>query len=189
MVKIALALLLATVLTLPSMAREAFGSDEVRFDRDTVMEFEFVQSQGIYQSVFGVIEVQSGFKTPLLVENKPFDRVDTPGAKTSYIGTPGNAVTNPLAKFTFRANILYAFYLESTYKNKRISVLYSLDDQNPQGRQRLIFEGGLETLGNGGVRLRWDDGAPRSQEDFNDFIVQVGGFEACAVATGRTSPP
>jgi len=188
--------------TFPAQAQERFGNDGIQFDEDTIVEFEYVSSHGAYQSTFGVIDLDTGVKTPLIAEVKPSDTpedVTKPsdykknnGAGGDFEGTPGNAVPNPLAEFEFKANKRYAFYLESTYNGKPAGIFYSVDTQNSVRRQRARFEGSLSNLPNGGTLLRWDDTGTllvkpgREDTDFDDFIVRSGGNLACPFNT-RTS--
>lgn len=170
----------------PVQAAETFGNTGIQFDVETVVEFEFLESHGAYQSTFGVVNLDSGEKTPLLAEVKPSDSDDPiVNKRTDYLGTPGNAIPKPKAEFDFKAHQRYAFYLESTYQGRAAGLLFSTDALNPSGRQQVKFEGGLSELTNGGTVLRWDDTgsllvAPSQDDrDFNDFTVRAGGHQAC----------
>lgn len=187
----------------PVQAIEQFGNSGIEFDVDTIVEFQFVGSQGAYQSTFGVINLDTGEKIPLLYEVKPSDNpqnVNTPTdyrqsalrsstslsvSKPDFVGTGNNTVPQPLVDFEFKANTRYAFYLESNYNGRPAGILYSKDIQNPGNSQQVKFQGELSTLENGGVVLLWDDTGSvlvkPSQEDrdFNDFIVRAGGHLAC----------
>ena len=93
-------------------------------------------SGGAYQSTFGVIDLESCTrtsdgaiifdscqKTPLLSEVKPSDNYQSVYEPSTYkddfkesltydfLGTPGNAVPEPMAEFTFKAGKNYVFYL------------------------------------------------------------------------------
>lgn len=183
--------------TLSAQAQETFGNEGIQFDVDTIVEFEFVSSHGAYQSTFGVVDLDTGQKTPLVVEAKSsdipqdvtqpsnFQKNNGAGAGGDFEGSPGQAVPTPLTEFEFKANKRYAFYLESTYNGRPAGILYSTDTQNPTGTQKAQFEGGLSDLSNGGSLVRWDDtGAvlvkPGAQDtDFDDFVVRSGGNLAC----------
>ncbi len=180
-----------------AQAQEFFSNRGIQFEVDTIVEFEFVESHGAYQSTFGVINLDTGRKTPLISEIRPADRVQSverpsdyednfaSGKANDFLGTPGNAVPDPFAEFEFQANTRYAFYLESSYNNRPAGTLYSVDTQNPGGGQRVMFEGGLASLGSGGVLLRWDDTGSvlvRQEQqdlDFDDFIIRGGGHLDC----------
>jgi hypothetical protein len=181
----------------PAQAAEQFDNSGIRFDVDTVVEFQFVKSEGAYQSTFGVINLDTGEKTPLITEVKPSDNpqdVNTPtdysrsSSKPDFPGTPGNTVPQPLPEFAFKANTRYAFYLESTYNGRPAGILYSTNAQNPGGNQQVKFQGGISALGNAGTVILWDDTGsvlvrPREEDrDFNDFIVRAGGHLACPYA-------
>lgn len=181
-----------------AQAQESFDNTSVQFETDTVVEFEFLESNGVYQSTFGVINLATGERTPLISEAKPSD-VDQPvnvpsdyesdiglEDRDDFIGTPGETVPQPLAEFEFRANTPYAFYLESFYQNRPAGILYSIDARNANNNQRVRLDGGLAGLASGGVVLRWDDtgallvgGVAQSDNDFDDFVIRAGGHIAC----------
>ena len=178
-------------------AQETFGNRGIQFERNTVIEFEFLESNGGYQSTFGVINLATGEKTPLIEEVKPADfdqSISAPSnfstdlglnAQTDFLGTAGNTVPEPLAEFQFQANTPYAFYLESSYNGQPAGILYSDNTQNLGTNQQVIFEGGLPGLASGGVLLRWDDTGSllvrenQQDRDFDDFVVRAGGHVAC----------
>jgi hypothetical protein len=181
----------------PAQATDQFGTKGVQFDVDTIVEFEFVESHGAYQSTFGVMNLDTGEKTPLLAEVKPsdnFQNVKTPSdyrrtaSKDDFTGTPGNTVPQPLAEFAFKANKRYVFYLESTYNGRLAGMVYSSNAQNPGGNQQAKFEGEVAGLANGGTINLWDDTGSvlvrqnQNDADFNDFIVRAGGHIACPYA-------
>lgn len=182
----------------PAQANERFNNDTIQFEVDTIVEFEFVESHGAYQSTFGVVNLATGEKTPLISEARPSDRPQNPEAPSTYrtdagqsndfLGTPGNAVPQPLAEFQFKANVPYAFYLESFYNGQSAGIFYSSDRRNPEGTQRIRFDGDTPNLGEGGVTLRWDDTGsllvmrPEEDQDFDDFLVRAGGHVACQLS-------
>src|SRR5919202_3774262 len=119
----------------PAQAADQFDTNGIQFDVDTIVEFEFVESHGAYQSTFGVINLDTGKKTPLLAEVKPSDNYQdvnrtsqyrAPGDRDprDFVGTPGNTVPQPLEEFEFKAGKRYAFYLESTYKGRPSGIVY-----------------------------------------------------------------
>ncbi|MCU0565298.1 MAG: DUF4114 domain-containing protein [Oculatellaceae cyanobacterium Prado106] len=198
---------LLSLVAAPVQAEEIFDNRGIRFDVDTIVEFEFVESHGAYQSTFGVVNLDTGAKTPLIQEIKPSDTpanvevpstfIDDTGRNTDFLGTPGNTVTQPLAEFEFKANTNYAFYLESFLNGKSEQIFYSVDTRNSNNSQRARFESGINTLGNGGMLLNWDDTGsllvmqPEEDRDFDDFLVRVGGHLACVydqVATAEGQP-
>lgn len=184
-------------ISMPVLAADMFDNNGIQFDKSTIVEFEFVESNGAYQSTLGLINLDTGEKTPLFVEAKPSDtsqdilepsdyQDDTSSeSRDDFYGSPGNAVPEPLAEFEFKANTPYAFYLESSYDGRSVGIFYSTDARN-DGRQRSRFTGGLSELTNGGTLIRWDDTGSvlvRSEQqdsDFDDFIVRIGGHLACS---------
>lgn len=181
----------------PTWAAEMFDNQGIQFDEDTIIDFQFIQSHGAYQSTFGVINLDTGEKTPLLVEVKSADNEDTIYRESSYqddfeskqatdfIGTAGNTVPQSLGSFTFLAGNRYVFYLESSFNNQPAGIVYSSNIENLAQNRQAKFVGGLTELANGGVMLRWDDtGSKLVREnlqdiDYDDFIVGVGGEIKC----------
>jgi hypothetical protein len=106
-------------------AAEQFNEQNIQFDRDTVIEFEFLRSNNAAQSTFGVVNLSTGEKTPLVGETRAADK---PGK--NYTGTPGKTVRKPFAEFTFKSGTPYALYLESTVKGKAATTVYSTPDKN-----------------------------------------------------------
>ena len=151
-----------------AIAENFFGNNNIQFDHDTTIEFEFIESHGAYQSTFGVIDLDSCQtqpggtiifdscdKTALLVEAKASDAHDTVARSSSYedslnrqsqetdfIGTPGNAVPRPMSEFRFIGGKRYAFYLESSFNGEFAGVVYSAALLNSQGNTQAIFEEG-----------------------------------------------
>jgi hypothetical protein len=182
----------------PVKAQESFGADGIRFDVDTIVEFEFIKSDGAYQSTFGIVNLETGERTPLFTEVKPSDNpqpLRTPSDYSSdvgtndnddFLGTPGNTVPEPLAEFRFQPNTRYAFYLESTFQGRPAGVLYSTNFQSQTNGSRFVkFEGGLGNLADQGITIIWEDTGsvivgPNAQDrDFDDFLVRAGGHLAC----------
>lgn len=157
-----------------SLAAEAdiVGNNGIRFTEDTIVEFEFIESHGAYQSTFGVIDLDSCqtnnsgiinfdscIKTPLMSEVKASDKFDTVYRRSTYetdlqvarnndfLGTPGDTVPNFEQEFKFKANKRYAFYLESEFDGKPAGTVYTTDLINSRGnRQALFNEEGLTAL-------------------------------------------
>jgi hypothetical protein len=181
----------------PAMAIEQFDNQGIQFDEDTIVDFEFLESHGAYTSNFGVMDLDTGEKIPLLVETKSADLEDVVNRPSDYqdnnenakandfLGTPGNTVPQPFASFTFKAGSRYVLYLESSYNNNPAGIVYSTNLQNPVQSQQTKFIGDLPKLGDGGVILRWNDtGSKLVKEndqdvDFDDFSIGVGGGVKC----------
>jgi hypothetical protein len=179
--------LLITTAT-PAYAQDRFDNGVIQFDVDTVVEFEFLESRGVYQSTFGVVDLRTRQRIPLIQEVQPADRPIADLTVAEYddaLGSPGNAVPQPSNEFEFKANTPYALYLESYYAGRPAGIFYSTDAQNPEGERRLRLDGSVADMGNGGVVLRWDDtgsllvAEPLQDDDFNDFTVRAGGHLVC----------
>jgi hypothetical protein len=192
-----LGLVVATCAASPASASEQFDNQVVQFGKDTIVEFEFVESRNAYQSTFGVINLNTGEKTPLLREVKHSDDDLLSSAKEKdFLATPNNAVPVPMSEFTFQANTPYSFYLESSYRGKKAGIVYSSDALN-QGRNRQAKldqnMGGLEN--SQGIKINFDDTGSvlvqsnKDDMDFNDFTVIAGGFKACPHEKKEPFPP
>lgn len=158
--------------TLEAVAADVVGNDGIRFKEDTIVEVEFIESHGAYQSTFGVVNLdscQTGAsgsinldtcsKTPLLSEVKASDSFDTvyrsssyetdlqAGRNNDFLGTPGNTVPNYQSEFLFEADKRYAFYLESQFDGKPAGTVYTTDLVNSRGNRQALFnqEGRLST--------------------------------------------
>lgn len=191
-----LALLAAlTMQALPTQAREVGGTDIIQFPEDTTIEFELKETHGANQSTFGIINLDTNETIELFREIKPYDqflsgqtqpaspRQDDTGTPLDYLGTiAGGTVQNrlgessPFAEYTFRANTRYAFYLESvspTGMTRRRQTGLNL---------RAAIEGSLNAGQQGeitGTRISLDDDGlarPGKDDDFDDFIVEAGGY-------------
>ncbi|MFG6103013.1 hypothetical protein D0962_27780 [Leptolyngbyaceae cyanobacterium CCMR0082] len=177
-----------------TQAQESFGNQGIRLDVDTIVEFEFLESNGSYQSTFGIINVQTGEKFPIYSEvkgsdvpqpvNKPSDYQDDAGVnnRDDFQGTPGVTVPQPLEEFRLTANTEYSFYLESSFNGQPAGILYSTTRQNAGNRQYARFDGPIGDVIDGGLLLRWEDagellvGAENADYDYDDFIVRIGGY-------------
>ena len=182
------------LLATAAQAQETFGNQGIRLDVDTVVEFEFLESNGSYQSVFGVINLQTGEKFPIYSEikdadvpqsvNRPSSYRDDSGLQNrdDFQGTPGVTVPQPLEEFRFAANTSYSFYLESFFNGQPAGTLYSTSRQNLDNRQYAQFDGPMEDVIAGGLLLRWEDtgsllvGPEEADYDYDDFIVRIGGY-------------
>ncbi|MBT9312480.1 DUF4114 domain-containing protein [Leptothoe kymatousa] len=176
-----------------AFAQETFGNQGIRMDVDTVVEFEFLESNGSYQSVFGIVNLDTGEKYPLYGEvkgsdiqqsvNAPSDYQDDLGNQNrdDFHGTPGKTVPMPLGEFRFAADTDYTFYLESYFNGQPAGTLYSTSSLNPNPQTYAQFDGPVEDIIDGGLVLRWEDsgsvlvGNENTDFDYDDFIVRVGG--------------
>jgi hypothetical protein len=177
----------ATVLTQPIRANEQFSPQAIQFDRDSIVEFEFLRSNNSARSTFGVINLATNEKTPLLSESRAFDS-KAKKAK-SYVGTPGKAVRKPFAEFTFKANTPYALYLESNNKGKTTTVYSAMEKNN--GSQLAQFDNDATSLGSQGVKIGWNDGTSKKAGKFDQFMVIAGGGMGCPCkpSPGITAAP
>jgi hypothetical protein len=154
-------------------AAEQFNNQSVQFDRDTIVEFQFLGSNNSAQSTFGVLNLATGEKTALISETRAQDK---PGKIAT--GTAGKSVRKPFAEFTFKSGTPYTLYLESTVKGKGSTTVYSVPDKNG-GSQLAKFDSDATALGTQGVKIGWNDGISGKGSDFNQFLVIAGGGVGC----------
>jgi hypothetical protein len=154
-------------------AAEQFNGQAVQFDRDTIVEFQFLSSNNAAQSTFGVLNLATGEKTPLISETRATDK---PGK--NYTGTVGKSVRKPYAEFTFKSATAYTLYLESSVKGKPSKTVYSAPDKN-NGLQLAKFDNDATALGTQGVKIAWNDGTSKKGSNFNQFTVIAGGGIGC----------
>ncbi len=170
---ICLGLVTGSILTLGIQPAKAavlsFGTEGIQFDSDTVADFFFERSRGLYQSTFGVYDLAADTFTPLFQENKPYDTT-----RDDYLGTCGNldsAVPNCNASFTFAKGVEYAFALQSINQ----PTVYSTTRLNdtPDGlttQARFSSNNPFTEL----VLISFEDQF-RNKDliDFNDFLVSA----------------
>ena len=190
--------LATTAVTLGSLptavnAQELFGNQGIRLAVDTVVEFEFLESNGSYQSIFGIINLDTGEKTPVYGEvrnsdnpqpvNRPSNYQDDLGAQNQddFYGSPGVTVPEPLEEFRFVAGTEYSFYLESYFEGQPAGTLYSTSRRNSDSINYARFDGPLEDVINGGLLLRWEDTGSllvgdAIDYDYDDFVIRIGGY-------------
>jgi hypothetical protein len=162
-----------------AQAAEDFNNNFIRFEKDTIVELEFVESRGAYQSTMGVINLVTGEKTPLLAEVKASDDQSLTSPRSQdFIGTPGNTVPQPLAEFVFKGGQPYAMYLESSYQGRDAGTIYSSNNRNLNAQLQSRV-GDVSGLSNQGLKIEWDDTGSvlsrRDDTDFNDFVTIAGG--------------
>ena len=154
-------------------AAEQFNNQAVQFDRDTIVEFQFLSSNNAAQSTFGVLNLSTGEKTPLISETRA---TDVPGK--NFTGTAGRSVRKPFAEFTFKSGTAYTLYLESSAKGKPATTVFSAPDKNG-GTQLAKFDNDATALGTQGVKIAWNDGVSGKNSDFSQFTVIAGGGIGC----------
>ena len=83
-------------------AVEEFSNGGIRFDVDTVIEFEFLESNGSYQSVFGIVNLETGDLQIL----ESADREREPTAEI-FATIPTDDFTTRVEQQTLYTNILF----------------------------------------------------------------------------------
>lgn len=185
---------LLNALSLGAFAEDLVDNKSIQFQEDTVVEMEFIESHGAYQSTFGVVDLDSCqtsvsnvinydscSRTPLLSEVKASDSFDTvyrqstyetdlqEGRNNDFLGSPSNTVPDFQAEYMFKANKRYAFYLESKFDGKPAGTVYTADLFNTRGNRQALFN--EEGLNKQAIAKNRDD----AKSDINKFPALVSG--------------
>ncbi len=184
---------------------ERFGTQGIKFLEDTNVKFNFIQSNGMFQSTVKLFEVGAGnsltFVQNLFVETKGSDN----GWQNGWLGTCGNTVAftegnTCTSSFTFLANKTYTLGLDSGWGGMVYSTT-ALNNFAPGGTQQAVFNSfgsqaqadGTPFVGANGsqfqsadplasfVRIGFDDRGNGNDTDFQDVTIT-------AVATRAAVP-
>lgn len=158
---------LAVVNTPAQAATILFGNEGILFDTDTIIDLEFLSSNGEYQSAFGFVTLEDGEAgefTSVFSENAPGYDLPIVG---DFLGTFPETVSDRTAQFIFAANVEYSFALRTGS-----NILYSTSSLNSGGTQQARFTGG-DDLVNTAATVAFDDRGNGPDFDYNDFVVSV----------------
>ena len=168
-----------------------FGTNGISFETNQEVRFDFVSSNGAFQSTVKIFEVLSSGAVQSVDNGVLFEetRGSDDGSRNSYRATLGNAVQMVNNTFTFLAGKVYTLGLVSTYNNRDAGTVYTTTGLNHAGLQRAVFgsTGGEEGKAfneastfqsanpfSGPVAIAFEDikwaGA---DNDFNDFVVSA----------------
>ena len=179
-----------TLSTVPAQAATLFGNEGIRFDVDTIVDFSFVRSQGLFKSTLSIVRANdlTGVKD-LFTEDKAFDVTSPdffgfcPGTVTA--SGPSSACTN---SFLFQGGVDYSFALNSGNNNPAGTngIVYSTNSLNtPESQQAFFFSPPVPGPGQpipkapnpssgdpfaGPVVISFDDKGAANDQDFQDFI-------------------
>lgn len=149
-----------------------FGNSGISFDKDTQVEFNFLESHGAYVSSLGIYEV-AGSTTNLVkaLFSEKFPGYDTTSG--DFTGTFGNTVTSSTGinsvVYTFKAGVNYALGLSSVFGGASQGTVFSSDALNNPVAQQAIFSGDLSSSS----KVWFDDRGNNNDKDFNDFGVSA----------------
>jgi hypothetical protein len=129
----------------------SFGTNGMKFDNDTGVKFEFIQSNGSFQSILSVYEVNEDSSGKYSLGNKVADLFKEmrnvnvgSGAKNGFLSTAeeeGGVVRTINNTVTFLAGKVYTLGLSSvTSKGESRGTVYSMSALNRKGQQRAVFE-------------------------------------------------
>lgn len=183
----------------------SFGTNGIKFQEDTSVNFKFKESHGGFISSLGIYTVNDSTiakVTSLFSETKSSDN----GADNEWKGSLGNTVLGSgSAVFTFLANQLYTLGLASG-DNGTVYSTSSLNSAS-NGSQQAVFGGsglwnalnqettstfqaagqftdGTGSLSNGGTLISFDDRGGGNDADFQDFTVSAEAVPEPITMTG-----
>lgn len=156
-------------LAAPAQAGTLFGTSGIKFDQDTIVDFQLNQTYGAFTSILKVFEVNGGVATAvtsggtLFSENKPSDN----WGENNWLGTCGDTLTVCTNSFTFKAGVEYALGLSSTLFNDSSynNTVYSTTALNPGSTQQFVFGSFGSTAADG--TISFDPTAYQSGDPFN----------------------
>jgi len=178
-----------TLSTVPAQAATLFGNEGIRFDVDTIVDFSFLRSQGLFKSTLSIVTADKTGVKDLFTEDKAFDVTSPdffgfcPGTVTA--SGPSSACTN---SFLFQGGVEYSFALNSGAGNPAGTngIVYSTNSLNtPVSQQAFFFSPPVPAPGQpipkapnpssgdpfaGPVVISFDDKGARNDKDFQDFI-------------------
>lgn len=122
----------SAILSVASAPAQAFsfGNNGMKFDKDTTVDFSFIESHGYYKGKLGVVG-PGGTKTYLGIKENKFS--DTDKSDKEWKGTCGITVTTCADSFTFKAGQTYSMFLESWGQTLLNTTVYSTTALNTGG--------------------------------------------------------
>ena len=181
----------------------SFGTNGIKFQKDTDVNFKFQESHGGYTSSFGIYSVKdsaTSLISTLFSETKSSDN----GGENEWKGSLGNTVLGSgSAVFTFLANQVYTLGLSSGGDG----TVYSTSALNAGSQQAVFgaasplwnalgkettnffqpagkFTDGTGSLSNGGTLISFDDRGNSNDKDFQDFTVSAEAVPEPITMTG-----
>ena len=182
---VSIAVAASTLLSFAGSAEAfTFGTQGIKFDQDTNVDFNFNTSHGAFISALKVFEVINSTPTAittLLQETKQSDN----GSQNGWLGTCGNTVLVCQSSFLFKQGVNYTLGLDSGNNN----IVYSTTALNPGNTQQAVF-GSFGSNGADGtafdptpfqsgnpftiaVKTGFDDRGNNNDRDFQDFTFTV----------------
>lgn len=190
----------ATIASILSVSNPAsafsfsFGTNGIRFDRDTTVKFTFVKSQGKAQSTLGVFDATgTNLLATLFEEKAPADLGSPTWGPDAWLGTAANLTGPSTVYFTFLANTTYTLGLFGTLDGAPMPTMFSTSSLNDGNSQQAVFDsaGGAELVSYSGIASSKQSGNPfagpvlisfedilggywgENGGDFNDFTIQA----------------
>jgi len=177
--------------TVPAQAATLFGNEGIRFDTNTLVDFSFLRSQGLFKSTLSIVTADKTVVKDLFTEDQAFDTTSPdfigfcPGTVTA--SGPSSACTN---SFLFQGGVDYSFALNSGAGNPAGTngIVYSTNSLNtPVSQQAFFFSSPFvapapgnpiptapnPSSGNpfaGPVTIAFDDKGGFNDQDFQDFV-------------------
>ncbi|HIK29316.1 MAG: PEP-CTERM sorting domain-containing protein [Oscillatoriaceae bacterium SKW80] len=156
---------IASILSVSTPARAfvlSFGTDGIKFDRDTTVKFTFVKSQGKAKSTLGIFDATGTqlLKT-LFEEEAPADpEHQTSEGPNAWLGTTANLKGRSTVDFTFAANTVYTLGLFGTLDGATMPTMFSTSSLNYGNSQQAVFDsaGGAELVSYSGIASSYQSG-------------------------------
>ncbi len=176
-----------------SLTSSNFGVGGLKFDTDTTVQFDFLESHGMWQTAIGVyLKDTNTLVSTLFAEDLKASDPGTNDTLGDWKGSPGVAVSKSTTTFNFLAGVEYQFGIRQ-YDPATPNVVnapYSLG--NDANKAKFVYGGSYtynlqgptwiknypgqtpqtatRSVGPGQVLIAMEDGL---DEDYNDFIIKA----------------
>lgn len=175
-----------------SLTPSNFGVNGIKFDTNTTVQFDFLESHGMWQTALGVYRKDSSLAGTLFTEDLRGSDPGSNDSKNDWKGTCGLSVSNCTTTFDFLAGVEYKFGLRR-YNPARPDVVnapysvgsdankakfvyggsYTYNLQGPtwisQNRDKTSLTATL-SVGLDQVLIAMEDGYDK---DYNDFLFKA----------------
>jgi hypothetical protein len=94
-----------------SLTSSNYGVNGLKFDTNTTVQFDFLESHGMWQTALGVYRTDGTLASTLLTEDLRGYDPGTSDSNGDWTGTCGVSVSNCTTTFTFLAGVAYKFGL------------------------------------------------------------------------------
>lgn len=171
-----LGLIAGSAMALGAMPAQAaaisFGNDGIKFAKDTMVDFWFLESNGAFKSTLSVYNADTKTAVNPFLFQEAAPGYDVP--KTGdFHGTCPKTVTSPTGEchtwFTFKGGVNYSLLLDSTPNGK----VYSTNALNIGSLNPDMKQADFTPMGNHIYQIAFDDTGNDNDGDMNDFFVKA----------------